>query len=376
MVRLKKGSLRKQASFFFAQTGPFPFLKPDPLYSIDPYYFWRLTNKTDKKMKASKAPIRQDWTSQEIQALYDLPIMELVYQAATVHRQYHNPNEVQVSTLLSIKTGGCPEDCSYCGQAARYHTDIKVQRLLPLETVLTHAKKAKANGSSRFCMAAAWREVRDNRDFDKVIEMVKGVNALDLEVCCTLGMLTDQQAQRLQEAGLYAYNHNIDTSENHYKDIISTRTFDQRLNTIDAVRKAGITVCSGGIIGLGETKEDRISMLLTLATMDKHPESVPINALARVKGTPMEDMPKTDSWDMVRMIATTRIVMPKTMVRLSAGRLEMNEAEQGWCFFAGANSIFAGEEQTLLVTPNPSLSQDQQMFQKLGIQPMISTQKK
>lgn len=327
-------------------------------------------------MKASKAPIRQDWTSQEIQALYDLPIMELVYQAATVHRQYHNPNEVQVSTLLSIKTGGCPEDCSYCGQAARYHTDIKVQRLLPLETVLTHAKKAKANGSSRFCMAAAWREVRDNRDFDKVIEMVKGVNALDLEVCCTLGMLTDQQAQRLQEAGLYAYNHNIDTSENHYKDIISTRTFDQRLNTIDAVRKAGITVCSGGIIGLGETKEDRISMLLTLATMDKHPESVPINALARVKGTPMEDMPKTDSWDMVRMIATTRIVMPKTMVRLSAGRLEMNEAEQGWCFFAGANSIFAGEEQTLLVTPNPSLSQDQQMFQKLGIQPMISIQKK
>lgn len=327
-------------------------------------------------MKESKAPIRQDWTSQEIQAIYDLPVMELVYQAATIHRQYHNPNEIQMSTLLSIKTGGCPEDCSYCGQAARYHTDSKVQRLLPVETVLTHAKKAKANGSSRFCMAAAWREVRDNRDFDQVIEMVKGVNALDMEVCCTLGMLTEHQAQRLQEAGLYAYNHNIDTSENHYKDIISTRTFDQRLNTIDAVRKAGITVCSGGIIGLGETKEDRISMLWTLATMDKHPESVPINALARVKGTPMEDMPKTDSWDMVRMIATARIVMPKTMVRLSAGRLEMNEAEQGWCFLAGANSIFAGEEETLLVTPNPSLSQDQQIFQKLGIQPMIFTQKK
>jgi len=327
-------------------------------------------------MKDSKALIRRDWTAKEIQAIYDLPVMELVYQAATVHRQYHNPNEVQVSTLLSIKTGGCPEDCSYCGQAARYHTDIKVQRLLPLETVLTHAKKAKANGSSRFCMAAAWREVRDNRDFDKVIDMVKGVNALDMEVCCTLGMLTDQQARRLQEAGLYAYNHNIDTSESHYKDIISTRTFDQRLNTINAVRNAGITVCSGGIIGLGETKEDRISMLLTLCTMEKHPESVPINALARVKGTPLEDLPKTDSWDMVRMIATTRIVMPKTMVRLSAGRLEMNEAEQGWCFLAGANSIFAGEEQTLLVTPNPSLNQDQQMFQKLGIKPMISTQKK
>ncbi|WP_410879864.1 biotin synthase BioB [Myroides sp. DW712] len=327
-------------------------------------------------MKEKKAVIRQDWTSEEIQAIYDLPIMELVYLAATIHRQYHNPNEVQVSTLLSIKTGGCPEDCSYCGQAARYHTDIKVQRLLPLETVLAHAKKVKANGSSRFCMAAAWREVRDNRDFDKVIDMVKGVNALDMEVCCTLGMLTDQQAKRLQEAGLYAYNHNIDTSESHYKDIISTRTFDQRLNTINSVRKAGITVCSGGIIGLGETKEDRIAMLLTLANMEKHPESVPINALARVKGTPLEDLPKTDSWEMVRMIATARIVMPKTMVRLSAGRLEMDEAEQGWCFLAGANSIFAGEEETLLVTPNPSLSQDQQMFQKLGIKPMISTQKK
>lgn len=327
-------------------------------------------------MKESKAPIRNNWTAEEIQEIYDLPIMELVYQAATVHRQYHNPLEVQVSTLLSIKTGGCPEDCSYCGQAARYHTDIKVQRLLPLETVLTHAKKAKANGSSRFCMAAAWREVRDNRDFDKVIDMVKGVNALDMEVCCTLGMLTDDQAKRLQEAGLYAYNHNIDTSENHYKDIISTRTFDQRLNTINSVRKAGITVCSGGIIGLGETNEDRISMLLTLATMDKHPESVPINALARVKGTPMEDMPKTDIWEMVRMIATTRIVIPTTMVRLSAGRLEMNEAEQGWCFLAGANSIFAGEEETLLVTPNPSLSEDQQLFQKLGLKPMVLAEKK
>ncbi|MDH6601137.1 biotin synthase [Myroides gitamensis] len=225
-------------------------------------------------------------------------------------------------------------------------------------------------------MAAAWREVRDNRDFDKVIDMVKGVNALDMEVCCTLGMLTDNQAKRLQEAGLYAYNHNIDTSENHYKDIISTRTFDQRLNTINSVRKAGITVCSGGIIGLGETNEDRISMLLTLATMDKHPESVPINALARVKGTPMEDMPKTDIWEMVRMIATTRIVIPTTMVRLSAGRLEMNEAEQGWCFLAGANSIFAGEEETLLVTPNPSLREDQQLFQKLGLKPMVLAEKK
>lgn len=324
----------------------------------------------------SKAVIRNDWTKEEIQSLYDLPLMELVYEAATIHRQYHNPLEVQVSTLLSIKTGGCPEDCSYCGQAARYHTDIKVQRLLPLETVLDHAKKAKANGSSRFCMAAAWREVRDNRDFDKVIAMVEGVNALNMEVCCTLGMLTEDQAKRLQEAGLYAYNHNLDTSESHYKDIISTRTYEQRLNTIKAVRKAGITVCSGGIIGLGETNQDRISMLHTLCTMEKHPESVPINALARVKGTPLEDMPKTDSWEMIRMIATARILMPTTMVRLSAGRMEMSEAEQGWCFLAGANSIFAGEEQTLLVTPNPALSQDRQLFENLGLKPMFSSEKK
>ena len=327
-------------------------------------------------MLANKTIVRHDWTQEEIQALYEMPLMELVYKAATVHREYHNPLEIQVSTLLSIKTGGCPEDCSYCGQAARYHTDIKVQRLLPLETVLDHAKKAKANGSSRFCMAAAWREVRDNRDFDKVLAMVEGVNALDMEVCCTLGMLTEQQAQRLQDAGLYAYNHNLDTSESHYKDIISTRTYDQRLNTIQAVRKAGITVCSGGIIGLGETHQDRIAMLLTLSTMEKHPESVPINALARVKGTPMEDRPKTDSWEMVRMIATARILMPKTRVRLSAGRMEMSEAEQGWCFFAGANSIFAGEEQTLLVTPNPALNEDRLLFEKLGLKPQRIAEKK
>lgn len=326
-------------------------------------------------MTRIEATTRHNWTKEEISAIYNLPIMELTYQAATVHRQYHDPNEIQISTLLSIKTGGCPEDCSYCGQASRYHTDIKVQRLLPVDTVLAHAKKAKANGSSRFCMAAAWREVRDNRDFDKVIEMVKGVNALDMEVCCTLGMLTEDQAKRLQEAGLYAYNHNIDTSESHYKEIISTRTYEQRLNTIQAVRKAGITVCSGGIIGLGETNQDRIALLWTLATMEKHPESVPINALARVKGTPLEEMPKTDSWDMVRMIATARILMPTAKVRLSAGRLEMSESEQGWCFFAGANSIFAGEEQTLLVTPNPAWSQDQLLFQKLGLNPRFFAEK-
>ncbi|AJH14359.1 biotin synthase BioB [Myroides profundi] len=316
--------------------------------------------------------IRHNWTKAEIQSIYDTPLLELIHQASIVHRQYHNPNEVQVSTLLSIKTGGCVEDCSYCGQAARYHTDIKVQRLLPLETVLGTAQKAKEAGSSRFCMAAAWREVRDNRDFDKVLDMVKGVNEMGLEVCCTLGMLTEEQAKRLQEAGLYAYNHNLDTSEDHYDKIISTRTFSNRINTIDNVRKAGITVCSGGIIGLGENDTDRISMLHTLATMEKHPESVPINALVRVKGTPMEEMPKVETWDMIRMIATARIVMPTTMVRLSAGRIEMSEYEQAMCFMAGANSMFSGDNETLLVTPNPSLSADQMLLKNLGLRPMLS----
>ncbi|MCC9043253.1 biotin synthase BioB [Myroides sp. M-43] len=314
--------------------------------------------------------IRHDWTKQEIQVIYNTPLLELIYKAASVHRKYHNPNEVQVSTLLSIKTGGCVEDCSYCGQAARYHTDIKVQKLLSLNTVLETAQKAKESGSSRFCMAAAWREVRDNRDFDKVIDMVKGVNEIGLEVCCTLGMLTEEQASRLQQAGLYAYNHNLDTSENHYDKIISTRSFSNRMNTIDNVRKAGITVCSGGIIGLGEKSEDRISMLCTLATMEKHPESVPINALVRVKGTPMEDMPRVDTWDMIRMIATARILMPETMVRLSAGRIEMTEYEQAMCFMAGANSMFSGDNETLLVTPNPSLSADQLLLNTLGLNPM------
>ncbi len=315
-------------------------------------------------------PLRHDWTKAELSNIYHTPLLELVYQAASVHRQWHQPDEVQISTLLSVKTGGCPEDCSYCGQAARYHTDIKVQALLPVDTVIAHAQKAKNSGSSRFCMAAAWREVRDNRDFDRVIEMVKGVNELGLEVCCTLGMLSESQAQRLQEAGLYAYNHNLDTSEDYYNEIISTRKFDNRINTINNVRKAGMTVCSGGIIGLGESHEDRISMLLTLANMEKHPESVPINALARVKGTPLENNPKVDTWEMVRMIATARIAMPASMVRLSAGRIEMTETEQAWCFMAGANSIFTGEREALLVTPNPGVTEDMQMLRNLGLKPM------
>lgn len=315
--------------------------------------------------------LKHDWTKEEINTLYHHPLLELVYQAATVHREWHKPSEIQVCTLLSVKTGGCPEDCSYCGQAARYHTDIKVQALLPTETVIAHAQKAKDAGSSRFCMAAAWREVRNNRDFDRIIDMVKGVNELGLEVCCTLGMLTEEQALRLQEAGLYAYNHNLDTSEEYYDEIISTRKFDNRINTINNVRKAGITVCSGGIIGLGETHTDRISMLLTLATMPKHPESVPVNALARVKGTPLEDHPKVAVWDMVRMIATARIIMPASIVRLSAGRIEMSEEEQAWCFMAGANSIFTGERETLLVTPNPGVIEDMQMFKNLGLKPTV-----
>jgi biotin synthase len=318
----------------------------------------------DKKTK-----LRNDWTKQEIEEIFNQPLMGLIYQAASIHREWHNPDEVQISTLLSIKTGGCVEDCSYCGQAARYHTNIKVQALLPTEKVIEHAQKAKDSGSSRFCMAAAWREVRNNRDFDRVIDMVKGVNQLGLEVCCTLGMLTEEQAVRLQEAGLYAYNHNLDTSEQYYEEIISTRTFDNRINTINNVRNAGITVCSGGIIGLGETNADRISMILTLATMPRHPESVPINALARVPGTPLENNPKVDTWEMVRMIATARIVMPSSMVRLSAGRIEMTESEQAWCFMAGANSIFTGERETLLVTPNPGVSEDMQMLNTLGLKP-------
>ncbi len=311
--------------------------------------------------------IRTNWTKEEIAEIYHSPLLDLVYRAATIHRENKDYSEVQISSLLSIKTGGCPEDCSYCPQAARYHTDLEVQALMSVEQVTDAAKNAKNAGASRLCMGAAWREVRDNRDFDKVIEMVSSVNALDMEVCCTLGMLTESQAQRLADAGLYAYNHNLDTSEEDYKRIITTRTYDDRLNTIDNVRKAKLTVCSGGIIGLGESVEDRISMLKTLSTMSKHPESVPVNALVPVKGTPLADQPRVSVWEMVRMIATARIIMPKTVVRLSAGRTEMSMTDQAFCFMAGANSIFAGDK--LLTTPNPSFNEDMQMFELLGLKP-------
>ena len=311
--------------------------------------------------------IRNDWTIKEINDIYNTPVLELIYKAATVHKHYNDTAEVQVCTLLSMKTGGCSEDCAYCPQAARYSTGVDVHALMKKDEVLSYAQKAKDAGSTRFCMGAAWREVRDNKDFDRVLDMVKGVNEMGMEVCCTLGMLTETQAQKLADAGLYAYNHNLDTSSEYYEAIITTRTYEDRLQTLDNVRKAGVSVCCGGIVGLGETHADRIKMLHTLATMPTHPESVPINALVPVKGTPLEYNQKVDIWDMVRMIATARILMPAAMVRLSAGRTSMSIAEQALCFMAGANSIFAGDK--LLTTPNPSFDEDNNMFQLLGLKP-------
>ncbi|NNJ88071.1 MAG: biotin synthase BioB [Eudoraea sp.] len=316
---------------------------------------------------------RHNWTKEEILDIYNLPMMELLYKAATIHREHHDPNTVQVSTLLSIKTGGCPEDCGYCPQAARYHTDIEGNDLMTVSHVKAQALRAKASGSSRVCMGAAWRNVKDGPEFDQVLEMVRTINKLDMEVCCTLGMLTENQAKRLAEAGLYAYNHNLDTSEDYYKDVISTRAFQDRLDTIDNVRKSNVTVCSGGIIGMGEELEDRAGMLVALATLNPQPESVPINALVAVEGTPMEDMEPIAIWDMIRMVATTRIVMPKTQVRLSAGRTEMSREGQAICFFAGANSIFAGDK--LLTTPNPDVNEDMEMFRLLGLQPQKAFEK-
>lgn len=315
------------------------------------------------------------WTRQEILEVYNKPLLELVYEAASVHRQYHNPGEVQVSSLLSIKTGGCAEDCAYCPQAARYHTDIKVHKLMSIEEVDKASANAKSGGASRMCLGAAWREVRDNKDFDKVLEMVKTINSRGMEVCCTLGMLTEEQAQKLADAGLYAYNHNIDTSAEFYGDVITTRTYEDRLKTIHHVRKAGMTVCSGGIIGMGERIEDRIGMLFTLTNLTPQPESVPINALVPVAGTPLESQKPVPVWDMVRMVATTRIVMPQAAVRLSAGRLSMSMEGQALCFLAGANSIFAGDK--LLTTPNPCYNEDMDMFAILGLTPKpASTGKK
>ena len=318
--------------------------------------------------------IRNNWTREEILDIYNQPLMDLLFRAATVHREFHDPNTVQVSTLLSIKTGGCPEDCGYCPQAARYHTDIEGNDLMSVGQVKAQALRAKAAGSSRVCMGAAWRNVKDGPEFDQVLEMVRTINKLDMEVCCTLGMITENQAQRLAEAGLYAYNHNLDTSEDYYADVISTRAFEDRLQTIGNVRKTNVTVCSGGIIGMGESLEDRAGMLTALSTLSPQPESVPINALVAVPGTPMEEMEPVSIWEMVRIVATTRIVMPQTQVRLSAGRTEMSREGQALCFFAGANSIFAGDK--LLTTPNPDVNEDMEMFQLLGLSPQQAFVKK
>lgn len=314
--------------------------------------------------------IRTDWSKDEIRTLYELPLIDLVHRAHLTHRQNHDPLAVQKCTLLSIKTGGCTEDCGYCPQAARYHTGVKSEKLLPKEEVLEQAVKAREAGSTRFCMGAAWREVKDGDQFDEVIEMVKGVRELGLQVCTTLGMVNETQARRLKQAGVYAYNHNIDSSEDFYSEIIHTRSFGDRIETLRNVRDAGMTICTGGIIGMGESTDDRLSFLQRLATFEPHPESVPINALVPVAGTPLADQKRVDPLEMVRMIATARLLMPKTSIRLSAGRLEMSREAQMLCFMAGANSVFSGEK--LLTTPNPGQDTDEGLFAAIGLKAMAN----
>jgi biotin synthase len=311
--------------------------------------------------------VRSDWTRAEVRALFALPFPELMFEAARVHRMHFDPAEVQISTLLSIKTGGCPEDCAYCPQAARYDTGVKAEKLMSLDAVLKEAHAAKASGASRFCMGAAWREPKD-RDVENVCVMVEGVKALGLETCATLGMLTKAQARRLKSSGLDYYNHNLDTSPEFYGAIISTRTYKDRLDTLDAVREAGIHVCCGGIVGMGEGTEDRVGMIATLANLPVHPESVPINMLVQVEGTPLMGEQKLDPLEFVRTIAVARITMPKSVVRLSAGREDMSEETQALCFLAGANSIFYGPK--LLTTPNPGRDRDMKLLDKLGMRPM------
>jgi len=315
--------------------------------------------------KQLAAELRHDWQRGEINALFSLPFSDLMYMAQQTHRQYFDPNKVQVSTLLSIKTGRCPEDCGYCPQSIRFETEVETETLLPLEEVIDAASRAKANGSSRFCMGAAWRSPKD-KDLDQVVEMVQSVKALGLETCLTLGMLSDKQAKRLKEAGLDYYNHNLDTSPEFYGDIITTRTYQDRLDTLAHVRNAGINVCCGGILGMGETREDRVGLLQQLANQTPHPESVPINMLVRVTGTPLQDSPDLDVLEFVRTIAVARVLMPKSYVRLSAGREQMSEEMQALCFLAGANSVFYGEK--LLTTPNPNEQHDRELFAKLGVE--------
>ena len=304
-------------------------------------------------------------TLQEVRAIHDLPLPELLFRAQTIHRQHHAADEVQLCTLLSVKTGGCPEDCSYCPQSSHYETPVSVEKSLAVDEVLGAARAARESGATRFCMGAAWREVKDGPAFDNVLSMVRGVRALGMEACVTLGMLNDDQAKRLKEAGLTAYNHNLDTSRQHYKSIITTRTYDDRLATLERVRNAGITVCSGGIIGMGESIDDRCEMLRTLSALDPQPESVPINTLVATEGTPLAAMEPVEPLELVRMIATARILMPRSRVRLSAGRLSLTKEAQLLCFFAGANSIFYGEK--LLTTGNPDVSEDQALLAAAGL---------
>ena len=308
---------------------------------------------------------RHDWTLPEIRAIHDLPLPKLMLRAQTAHQQHHQPEEVQLCSLLSVKTGGCPEDCAYCPQSSRYDTEVGVERMMNKDEVLESARRAREAGATRFCMGAAWREVKDGPAFDSVLSMVRGVREMGMEACVTLGMLSEQQAHKLAEAGLSAYNHNLDTSKEFYGSIITTRTFEDRLHTLRNVRKAGITVCSGGIIGMGESIGDRCAMLMTLANLDPHPESVPVNALVPVEGTPLADRPPVDPVELVRMIATARILMPTSKVRLSAGRMAMSREAQLLCLLAGANSIFYGEK--LLTTGNPDVSADQALLRDAGL---------
>lgn len=310
---------------------------------------------------------RFDWTKEEIREIHDSPLLDLIYRAASLHRKYHEPSQIQLCSLLSIKTGGCPEDCSYCPQAARYHTSVKASPLLEEQEILSFAKNAIENGTTRVCLGAAWRSVRDSPQFDRIVDIVRKIAEMNVEVCCCLGMLSGHQAKRLKQAGLFAYNHNLDTSLEFYSTIISTRRYEDRLNTLDEVEKAGLSVCCGGIIGLGESIDDRIGLIFTLARRQPHPESVPINLLVPIEGTPLEKQPPVPIWELIRMIASVRLTMPKAMIRLSAGRLGRSWEEQALCFLAGANSIFTGEK--LLTRPNPSYAEDCEMLQVLGLHP-------
>jgi biotin synthase len=316
---------------------------------------------------ATPAP-RHDWTVAEVEAIYSAPLPDLIFRAQTVHRAYHRPDEVQGCALLSIKTGGCPEDCAYCPQSAHYKTGVEREGLLSVEATLAAARNAKAQGATRFCMGAAWRDVPKGEQFDRVLNMVRGVRELGMEACCTLGMLTEEQAAALADAGLTAYNHNLDTSAEFYGEIISTRTYQDRLTTLDRVRRSGVTVCCGGIIGMGESRRERYRLLRELSMLNPHPESVPVNMLVRVEGTPLASQRAVDPLELVRMIAAARILMPASMVRLSAGRLSLSDEAQALCFLAGANSIFMGDR--LLTTPNPETDADRQLFDKLGMRLM------